>query len=113
MNAQTADSAPPLDRASRHAICPFCGSTRVHRSRRRKMVEWLLTFAGGRVHRCEACSTRFVSLLASTICVRDAQRLFRKLLICGLILAAAVVVALALLFFGAYLGVLPSAEPGA
>jgi hypothetical protein len=38
--------------------CPKCGSSRVHRSRRRGMLDGLLSHIGGEIRRCHDCRSR-------------------------------------------------------
>src|SRR5437773_7686717 len=40
-------------------VCPACRSSRIRRSRRRTLVEYLLGIAGILPWRCELCETRF------------------------------------------------------
>ena len=45
-------------RASRSRHCPKCASERIHRSRRRGLLEHLLSLAGGEIRRCHDCRAR-------------------------------------------------------
>jgi hypothetical protein len=112
MATYAAESASPVEQTTRAVPCPTCGSRRVHRSHRRKPVDWALTLVGGRLHCCFACDTRFASFWSSTFRIRDAQRLCRRLVTFGLILAAAVFVALALMYLGAHFTATSMLEPG-
>lgn len=38
--------------------CPKCGSSHVHRSRRRSLIEGLLSYFGGEIRRCHDCLAR-------------------------------------------------------
>ena len=57
--------------------CPQCGSTGVHRSRRRSRTERILALAGGRVRRCHGCNLRLLQIggcLLRIDCARGAAR---------------------------------------
>jgi predicted RNA-binding Zn-ribbon protein involved in translation (DUF1610 family) len=46
-----------LNRAS-GITCPRCGSTRVHRSRRKNVLDRVLSLLGAQVRRCHDCRSR-------------------------------------------------------
>ena len=41
-------------------ICPHCGSTLIHRSRRKNVLEKVISAAGVRPYRCDECDARFL-----------------------------------------------------
>jgi hypothetical protein len=53
-------SAPPLDNPLANPVrhCPKCGSVRVHRSRRRGLLDQALAALGGEICRCHDCRGR-------------------------------------------------------
>jgi hypothetical protein len=109
---QFIDSAPHVASHPVAGVCPACGVARVYRSHRRKPLDWAFSLVGARLRRCHACNTRFFRLFAWTIPSRSAHRFARKLGAFVLILAAAAIVALILLTFGAHFSTAPPPEPG-
>jgi len=80
--AQQAQREEPTDltaRSSSHRPCPRCGSTRVHRSRRRGVIEHVFGLAGLTIRRCHACGLRFTRLGDSVILPEDVGRVLRRL----------------------------------
>jgi hypothetical protein len=56
-------------------ICPYCGSHDVHRSRKRGIIETMLTITDIRPYRCHYCERRHLGYCRSTLCVRSAEPL--------------------------------------
>jgi len=50
--------APTKTTLTRVLHCPKCGSVRVHRSRRRGAIEYVLAACGADVRRCHDCRAR-------------------------------------------------------
>jgi hypothetical protein len=113
MNAQLIDSAPRVATHPVAGVCPACGVSRVYRSHRRQPMDWAFSLVGARPRRCHACNTRFFRLFNWMIPSRSAHRFARKLGAFALILAAAAIVALILLSFGAHFNAAPPPDPGA
>lgn len=84
-----------------HRPCPRCGSTRVHRSRRRGFTEHALSLVGLKMRRCHACGLRFTRLGDSVILPTDVSRGLRRLRQLALAAAGAVLVLGLLLWFTA------------
>jgi predicted RNA-binding Zn-ribbon protein involved in translation (DUF1610 family) len=112
MNAhQLIDSAPHVAKKPVAGVCPACGVTRLYRSHRRKALDWTFSLIGARPRRCHACDTRFFRLFNWLIPYRSARRFARKLGAFVLIVAAAAIVALILLSFGAHFSATPPPDP--
>jgi peptidoglycan/LPS O-acetylase OafA/YrhL len=80
--------------------CLQCGSTRVHRSRRRSAIEYAIALAGWRVRRCHDCNTRFLQFGRSLVRASHLKRVGKKLLYAALAAAAVGLVVAAILWFG-------------
>ena len=77
-----------------NVICPQCGESRLHRSRRRSIPERLLSLAGVAMRRCHACDSRFAAFGRSLVRIEDLRGFGRCLaMAAGLVLGAAVVLA--------------------
>lgn len=77
-----------------NVTCPQCGSSRVHRSRRRDLFEKSLSILRGRMHRCRECNARYVRFGGSLVRMTDLQRT-RQRLFFSFSIAAAVAMILA------------------
>lgn len=58
---------PGAFRTLQHRPCPRCGSARIHRSRRRTLLEKAMSPFGAWTRRCHDCGLRFVRFLGATI----------------------------------------------
>jgi hypothetical protein len=74
METQTETAKPAQGR------CPRCGSTQVHRSRRRGFDERFLVLLGGHLRRCGGCGYRFIRIRGITWNAPDSRRLGRTLM---------------------------------
>src|SRR5580658_5524290 len=68
--------------------CLQCGSTRVHRSRRRSPIEFAIALVGWRVKRCHDCKTRFLQCGRSLVKATYLKDLGKGLLFAALAVAA-------------------------
>ena len=79
-NGGAADARCPVTpRGAGRLSCPLCGSLVSHRSHRRGLLEKLITYTGGRIRRCEACSARFVRFGTSTATMTDVRRVNQRI----------------------------------
>jgi hypothetical protein len=79
--------------------CLQCGSTRVHRSRRRSPIEYAVALVGWRVKRCHDCKTRFLQCRRSLVKATCLKDLGKGLLFAVLAVAAVGVVIAVILWF--------------
>jgi hypothetical protein len=79
--------------------CLNCGSTRVHRSRRRSPIEYAIALVGWRVKRCHDCKTRFLQCGRSLVKATSLKDLGKGLLFAVLAVAAVGVVIAVILWF--------------
>jgi hypothetical protein len=89
----------PSAKTSITAICHKCGSHRVHRSRRRGVLERVVALAGMRFRRCHECNTRFATFGNSVLLKSDVDSLLRKVGIALLMMAALIVVVAVVMWF--------------
>jgi hypothetical protein len=82
-----------------NTICAQCGSTRIHRSRRRHVSERIITAFGGGMRRCHQCNSRFVRVGGSMLRIADLRRASQRLaLAIGMLIAAALIMVTILWF---------------
>lgn len=94
-------AAEPPQTPSRHSgsVCPNCGAPSVHRSHRKGLTERLFVVVGARIRRCHACNARFARLFTSAVYMDDASRAIRRAALLLLMLAGALFVIIAMLWF--------------
>lgn len=88
--------SPPLRRP-----CPRCGSTRVHSSHRRGLLERFLSLVGLKIRCCHACNLRFTRFGGSTLFIEDGERALRRLALVGLMAVGAVAVLAVMMWLNA------------
>jgi len=91
--------ASPSAKPSITAICPKCGSLKVHRSRRHGVLERLVALAGLRFRRCHECNTRFATFGNSVLLKTDVDGLLRKIGIALLMMLALIIVVAIVMWF--------------
>jgi hypothetical protein len=79
--------------------CATCGSTRIHRSHRRNMLEKILGVMGASMSRCHQCNARFVQFGGSLLRTRDLHRVFDKTIVTMMMALAMAVVLGVILWF--------------
>lgn len=78
-NGSAAPAAcPVIQQRSGQLTCPVCGSLRTHRSRRRGLLDRMIVYIGGKIRRCDVCSTRFVRFGGSTVLASDLGQANRR-----------------------------------
>lgn len=67
-------ACPVVQERAGQLACPACGSLKTHRSRRRGFLDRMVAYIGGKIRRCDVCSTRFVRFGTSTVLASDLRQ---------------------------------------
>jgi len=90
--------------------CPACGSDRVHRGRRRSWLDRAISLVGARTCRCHGCNVRFAHWSGRLVPIGDVQHAARRLAIVLIMMTAAGVIIVGVLWFNHLLTTLNPAE---
>jgi hypothetical protein len=69
---------PLVQSGTERLSCPACGALMSHRSRRRGVIDRIISSIGGQTRRCDVCTTRFVRFGSSTILSKDLSKAHQK-----------------------------------
>jgi predicted RNA-binding Zn-ribbon protein involved in translation (DUF1610 family) len=73
----------PHKRHPHQRVCPECGEEKVRRSRRRTLLDYLLSLSGLRPYRCRECNQRFYDYSRSRRLPREPRSRWAKCPRCG------------------------------